>query len=547
MDQRPSPAVDKLEAVSSTVIHGRNIIGSELLGTGEATFQAFNPRQGSTIASKFHEATEAEIEKAAELANAAAERLQRIDATEAADLLEAVREEILALGDELVEKADEETALGVDRLRGERDRTTNQLKLFADIVREGSWVDARIDTAQPDRKPVPKPDLRRMLQPIGPVAVFGASNFPLAFSVAGGDTASALAARNPVIVKAHPAHPETSELVGSAIARAVQKRSLPSGTFSLLHGLSPQVSVTLVMNDHLKAVAFTGSQRAGRALFDAAGKRREPIPVFSEMGSVNPVFLLKSVLEKNAEKTAEAFYRSVTLGVGQFCTCPGLAFGVDGEGLKRFGDNLGKQFEAGTPGIMLNAAIAKGYAEGFEKAAQIPGVKVRTSVREADARRTEGRPGLVVTDATTWLRHKELQEEIFGPATVIVGCASEAEVLECARALEGSLTATVHGTPDELAHQNALLTILERKAGRLLFNGYPTGVEVGYAMQHGGPYPASTDSRFTSVGAAAIYRFARPVCYQNFPEEALPIELRNQNARGIWRMIDGRLTKESLG
>ncbi len=467
--------------------------------------------------------------------------------TEAADFLDAIREEILQLGDELIEKANEETALGLDRLRGERDRTTNQLKLFADLVREGSWVDARIDTPQPERKPVPKPDLRRMLQPIGPVAVFGASNFPLAFSVAGGDTASALAARNPVIVKAHPAHPGTSELVGGAIARAVQKKSLPGGTFSLLHGLRPEVSLALVTNEHIQAVAFTGSQRAGRALYDAAAKRPTPIPVFSEMGSVNPVFLLKSALEKSAESTAAGFYRSVTLGVGQFCTCPGLAFGVSGEGIKSFADYLSKQVEAGTAGTMLNPAIAKGYAQSFEKAGKISGVEVRVSSSEADALRTEGRPGMIVADAKTWLQHKELQEEIFGPSTVVVSCASQAELLQCANALEGSLTATIHGAPEELARQHALLSILQRKAGRLLFNGYPTGVEVGYAMQHGGPYPASTDSRFTSVGTAAIYRFARPVCYQNFPEEALPAELRNQNSRGIWRMIDGRLTKESVG
>ncbi len=533
--------------MSTTAINGGNIIGSELSAEGRATFQAYNPRQGSVIGSKFHEATEAEIGKAAGLAARAAETLQELGASETGDLLETIAAEILALGDELIEKANEETALGLDRLRGERDRTTNQLKLFAEIVREGSWVDARIDTPQPDRKPVPKPDLRRMLQPIGPVAVFGASNFPLAFSVAGGDTASALAARNPVIVKAHPAHPGTSELVGNAIARAIQKKSLPGGTFSLLHGFSPKVSVALVTNEHIKAVAFTGSQRAGRALFDAAAKRPEPIPVFSEMGSANPVFLLKSALEKDAESTAAGFYRSVTLGVGQFCTCPGLAFGASGEGVGHFAEHLIKQFEAAAPATMLNAAIAKGYAESFEKAAKIPGVEARVSVREADAQHTEGRPGIMVTDAKTWLRHKELQEEIFGPATVIVGCASRAEVLECANALEGSLTATIHGEPDELVQQHALLGILQRKAGRLLFNGYPTGVEVGYAMQHGGPYPASTDSRFTSVGAAAIYRFARPVCYQNFPEEALPTELRNENPSGIWRMINGRLTKEPLG
>jgi len=407
-------------------------------------------------------------------------------------------------------------------------------------------VDARIDTPQRDRKPVPKPDVRRMLQPLGPVAVFGASNFPLAFSVAGGDTASAFAARNPVIVKAHPAHPTTSELVGGAIARAVKKRSLPSGTFSMLHGLKPEASTALVADPNVKAVAFTGSQRAGRALYDAAAQRPEPIPVFSEMGSVNPVFLLPSVLANHAEATAEGLYRSVTLGVGQFCTCPGLVFAAEGDGLQQFIDHLMRQTEQGIPATMLNAAIAQSFASGFEKAARISGVEVAVSARKSDPQKTEGRPGLLTTDAKTWMKHKEIHEEIFGPATVVVRCRSEAEVIECASALEGTLTATLHGTPEEIQSSRELVSVLNRKAGRLISNGYPTSLEVGFAMQHGGPYPASTDPRFTSVGTAAIYRFARPLCFQNFPDGALPPELQNANPRGIWRMIDGQLTRDSV-
>ncbi len=527
-------------------LHGENIIGRERSASGQKTFQSYNPRNGSHAGTQFHEAEQAEVAKAAELASAAAVGLQELSAEEMAAFLEAIREEILALGDELIQTADEESALGLDRLRGERDRTVNQIKLFADIVREGSWVDARIDTPQPDRKPLPKPDLRRMLQPIGPVAVFGASNFPLAFSVAGGDTASAFAARNPVIVKAHPAHPATSELVGGAIARAVEKRSLPDGTFSLLHGLSPEVSIALVTHPEIKAVGFTGSLRAGRALFDAAAKRSEPIPVFSEMGSVNPVFLLPSATSSSPASAAEALYRSVTMGVGQFCTCPGLVFGSHGDGLSAFIDALNKQFEQGAPGTMLNASIAKGYAEAFNKVSKIVGVQTKMSAKEAQQERTEGRPGLVIGDAQTWLRNRELREEVFGPSTVVVQCTSEAQELECARQLEGSLTATVHGTPEELAQRRELIGVLARKAGRLIFNGYPTGVEVGYAMQHGGPYPATTDPRFTSVGATAIYRFARPVCYQNFPDGTLPMELQNANPRGIWRLIDGKLAKEAL-
>jgi 2,5-dioxopentanoate dehydrogenase len=527
-------------------VQRKNIIGSELSAAGQKTFQSYNPRQGSYTETRFHEADNNEIEKAAELAGEAAHQLLGLDAAKIADFLDVVREEVVALGDELVQKADEETALGLDRLRGERDRTVNQIKLFAEIVREGSWVDARLDTSQPDRKPIPKPDLRRMLRPLGPVAVFGASNFPLAFSVAGGDTASAFAAGNPVIVKAHPAHPGTSELVGMAITRAVQKSSLPDGTFSMLQGFSPDVSVGLVTNPKIKAVAFTGSLRAGRALFDAAGKRPEPIPVFSEMGSVNPVFLLKSAVGKTAQSVAEGLYRSVTMGVGQFCTCPGLVFGVKGQDFENFLGHLKKHFEGGGPGTMLGASIAKGYAEAFEKATEIPGVKAEARNGKSDPKRTEGAPGVMVTDAKTWLAHKELHEEIFGPATIAVSCDSDSELLECAGRIDGTLTATVHGTPEELEQYGELLRTLSLKAGRLLFNGYPTGVEVGYAMQHGGPYPASTDARFTSVGATAIYRFARPVCYQNFPDEALPPELQNANPRGIWRLVDGKLSKDAL-
>ncbi len=526
--------------------HGGNLIGQEVSANSKETFQAYNPRDGAASPELFHTATATEIEQAADLAGRAAAELLDLSAEEIAVFLDTVREEIVALGDELVQKADEESALGLERLRGERDRTVNQIRMFAELVREGSWVDARIDRAQPERKPVPKPDVRRMLEPLGPVAVFGASNFPLAFSVAGGDTASALAARNPVIVKAHPAHPGTSELVAGAIASAVKKRSLPNGTFSMLHGIAPEVSTALVSNPNVKAVAFTGSQRAGRALYDRAAQRSEPIPVFSEMGSVNPVFLLPSVLAKHAEATAEGVFRSVTLGVGQFCTCPGLVFAVECGGLQKFIDHLTKQTEKGVPASMLNLAIAKGFVSTFEKAAGIAGVRVAVSERENNPQRAEGRPGVLITDAKVWLGHQTLHQEIFGPATVVVRCGSEAEMLDCARALEGTLTATLHGDPDEIERSRELLSLLNRKAGRLICNGYPTGVEVGFAMQHGGPYPASTDPRFTSVGMAAIYRFARPLCFQNFPDAALPPELQNANPRGIWRMIDGRLTKEPV-
>ncbi|HEX4166406.1 MAG TPA: aldehyde dehydrogenase (NADP(+)) [Bryobacteraceae bacterium] len=527
-------------------VHEASMTTGELAKAEATTFRGFDPRQGEPTNSSFREASAAEIAQVAGAAAKAFEVIRSLGAKDIAALLDTIREEILALGETLAVKADEETALGKERLNSERDRTVNQIKLFADLLREGSWVDARIDTAQPERKPVPKPDLRRMLEPIGPVAVFGASNFPLAFSVAGGDTASALAAGNPVIVKAHPAHPGTSEMVAAAIRRAVEARGLPSGTFSMIHGIDPSVSLALVMQPEVKAVAFTGSQRAGRALFDAAAKRPEPIPVFAEMGSVNPVFLLPSAVAQKAEGTAEGLYRSVTLGVGQFCTSPGLVFVKEGQGLSSFLSHLRNHFEQAVPGTMLNRSIAKAFAQGFENAAQLPDVECQVAVRESDPQKTEGRPGLLVIQAQNWLKQEQLRHEIFGPATIVVRCQSDGETVECAKALEGTLTATIHGTPAEILAHQQLIDVLRCKAGRLLFNGFPTGVEVGYAMQHGGPYPASTDARFTSVGAASIYRFARPICYQNFPQDHLPEELQNANPRNIWRMVNGMLTKDAV-
>ncbi|MBV9403956.1 MAG: aldehyde dehydrogenase (NADP(+)), partial [Acidobacteriaceae bacterium] len=379
-----------------------------------------------------------------------------------------------------------------------------------------------------------------------PVAVFGASNFPLAFSVAGGDTISAFAARNPVIVKAHPAHPGTSELVAGAIARAVKAKRMPEGTFSMVHGKSPEMSIALVTHPELRAVGFTGSLRAGRALFDAAARRPHPIPVYAEMGSVNPVFILSGAVETKSKDIADGLFRSATAGVGQFCTCPGLVFAVENGGFRHLREQVIDSFKQSSPATMLNPGIAAAYSGGFKKAAAAAGVETHTSTRSADPQHTEGQPGVFVTDANTWLQNHELHEEIFGPATILIHCGSDSELLAAARALEGTLTASIHGTPDDLRRHAELVNILSRKAGRIIFNGFPTGVEVGYAMNHGGPYPATTDEKFTSVGATAIYRFARPVCYQNFPENLLPPELQDANPRGIWRTVDGTLTKDPL-
>lgn len=436
-----------------------------------------------------------------------------------AEFLEKIADEIVALGDPLIETAAAETALTTDRLTGERGRTVNQLRLFADVLRQGAWKDVRIDPAMPDRKPLRRPDLRRTLIPIGPVAVWAASNFPLAFSVAGGDTASALAAGCPVILKAHPGHPKTSALVASAITKAVAACGLPGGVFTMVEGASPEVSLALVRHAGVKAGAFTGSLRAGRALFDAANSRPEPIPFFAEMGSVNPVFLLPEALAQRSEAIAEGLTASVNMGVGQFCTCPGLAAGVASPAFDQFAEQLRARFAQAKGGTMLTPAIASSYNDATKHITAI--ANVRTTIGSG-----EPAPALFETDAKTLLAHPELRHEVFGPSTILVRCESQAEMEQVARALDGSLTATLQGTEADLREQAVLLKILACKAGRLIFNGYPTGVEVAPAMQHGGPYPSTTDPRFTSVGTAAIARFGRPICYQDFPAEFLPTELR---------------------
>jgi alpha-ketoglutaric semialdehyde dehydrogenase len=525
---------------------GTSLIGSSRSAQSEKTFSGFNPREAQPLSPAFYEATPDDLKRATQLAAEAAPVLRNLPAAKIADFLLAVRQEIISLGDELIQRASSESGLDVVRLNGERDRTTNQLNLFADLVREGSWVDARIETALPDRKPVPRPDLRRMLRGIGPVAVFGASNFPLAFSVAGGDTAAALAAGNPVIVKGHPAHPGTSEMVAAAVARAVKKCEFPEGTLSLLQSTEPSFSIALVSHPVVAAVAFTGSERAGRALFDAAAKRLVPIPVFAEMGSVNPIFILPHALAERAEAIAEGIFKSVTAGSGQFCTCPGLIFVSEGDGLPVLLKKLGEHFTQGMPGTMLTPGIAKAYEDHFQKAASVPGVSAHRSSVAPKASHTEGQPGILIVDSRTWFDNDPLQHEIFGPSTIVVLCPSVSNLLNSAKALSGNLTASIHGTPAELSDYAELLEAVIEKAGRIVFNGYPTGVEVGTAMHHGGPYPATTDAKFTSVGTASIFRFARPVCYQNFPQANLPVQLHDENPVGIWRMENGTFNNSAL-
>jgi alpha-ketoglutaric semialdehyde dehydrogenase len=522
------------------VLTGRNFIGGEMSAAGSATFQAFDPKRGVDFQPRFHEATKAEIDQALRAANVAFDDYGARDAAERALFLDAIADAIISLGDELIERASAETALPHERLIGERTRTANQLRMFAELLREGFWVEASIDRAIPDRKPLPKPDLRRMLIPLGPVAVFGASNFPLAFSVAGGDTASALAAGNPVVVKAHPAHPGTSELVAQAILTASRTAGMPAGVFSMIHGAGHHVGLALVEHPLTQAVAFTGSLRGGRALFDAAARRSHPIPVYSEMGSINPVFVLPGALKERTRAIAEGLKQSVTLSVGQFCTCPGLVVGLEGAEFESIAEELMELFRNTPPGTMLQTGILHSYEQRLAELGQIPYVEVTHSKEPAAQAETQAVAAVLSTNAATFLEHPTLREEVFGPATILVRCSTPDELMEVARRLEGHLTATIHAAADDLVEFKSLVSVLTSKAGRLIFNGFPTGVEVCPSMVHGGPYPATTDARSTSVGTTAIKRFARPICYQDFPQDLLPVELRDDNPRDIWRLVDGK-------
>ena len=527
-------------------MHGQNIIGQAASAEGTETFDVVNPATGEVLGPRFHEATGAEVDRAVELAAAASPECRARSAEERATFLERIADEITALGDVLIERAHWETALPDARLVSERGRTVGQLRLFATVVREGSWVGAHIDTAQPERQPLPRPDLRRMLVPLGPIAVFGASNFPLAFSVAGGDTASALAAGCPVVVKAHPGHPGTSEMVARAVLRAAEATGMPAGVFGLLHG-GPDVGIRLVRHPKLHAVGFTGSLQVGRALFDAAAARPRPIPVYAEMGSVNPVFVLPGALRERGAQIAAGLAQSVMLGVGQFCTNPGLVIGVQDEAFTSFLRQVGEAVGQAAPGTMLSGGLCRKYGEGVARLRAAAGVRLEcASVEEADQHKAQATAMVFSTLAATFLANPSLAEEVFGPSTLAIACRTPDEMEAVAESLEGQLTVTVHGTPEEWGRYRGLISLLETKAGRVIVNGFATGVEVSPAMQHGGPYPATTDSRTTSVGTAALLRFARPVCYQDFPETLLPVELQNANTRGLWRLVDSQWTRSGI-
>jgi NADP-dependent aldehyde dehydrogenase len=530
-----------------TTLTGANFIGGRESREGGVAFRAQDPKTGGGLDPEFAEATPAEIDAAARAAGEAFDACVSVPPARRAAFLRAIAEHLEALGDALLERAEAETALPRPRLTGERGRTANQARLFADLVEDGSWVDARIDRALPDRQPLPRPDLRRMLVPLGPVAVFGASNFPLAFSVAGGDTVSALAAGCPVVVKAHPAHPGTSELAARAVLAAARDTEMPDGIFSLLQGPSPAVGQALVTRGAIQAVGFTGSFRGGKALFDAAARREQPIPVFAEMGSANPVFVLPDALATRSEDIAKALAASVTLGCGQFCTSPGLTFVLGSAEAEAFVESLGRLLAEAPAGTMVHAGIKSTYDADLAAVAALPGVSLAArSTGRGPHEATEAQPALLAVDQAAWAAQSRLGQEIYGPATVAVRCGSKEELLDAARALHGHLTATVHGTERDLDEHRELLKVLAGKAGRLIVGGVPTGVEVAPAMHHGGPWPATTDPRSTSVGTAAILRFAHPVCFQDVPDTALPEELRDANPRRIWRLVSGQPTREPL-
>ncbi|MEN3323246.1 aldehyde dehydrogenase (NADP(+)) [Mariniflexile soesokkakense] len=508
----------------------------------DTIFYGINALTNEKLEGEFINASKVQVDEAVQKAVIAFESYRKKDNQSIANFLDEIAEEILNLGDALLERCHLETALPLGRLQGERGRTMNQLKLFATVVREGSWVDARIDTAIPDRAPIPKSDIRHMLLPLGPVAVFGASNFPLAFSVAGGDTASALASGCPVVFKGHPAHPGTSEMVGNAIIKAAKKSGMPEGVFALLHGSSNEVGEALVKHPNIKAVGFTGSYRGGKALFDYANSRPEPIPVFAEMGSTNPVFILPQALKERGEEIASGMAGSITLGVGQFCTNPGLSFLQKSESIDTFYTNLANGIKGTPSGTMLTSNILKAFNNGVANTLAINNVEELASGLSGESANSAV-PKVFKTSIENFTKNQSLSEENFGPSSVFVEASSKNEILEAARNLEGHLTATIHGTDEDFKEYKELFDILELKVGRIVINGYPTGVEVCHSMVHGGPYPATTAPNSTSVGTNAIKRFVRPVCFQDYPDAFLPDALKAENKLNIWRLVNGNLEK----
>jgi len=518
------------------MLQGLSLIGADLGAPGAGGFQAVDPATGAALDPVFHGAYPAEVDRAVELARAAAPALEAAGGPGRAALLRAMADGLERAAAELVPRVMLETALPVPRVRGELARTCFQLRLFAGVAEDGSWVEARLDPGDPQRAPLPKPDLRSMLQPLGPVAVFGASNFPLAFGVLGGDTASALAAGCPVVAKAHPLNPGASELAARVALEALAGQGLPAGVLSLLFDPGHEVARRLVQHPAIRAVGFTGSFRGGKALLALAGARPEPIPVYAEMGSVNPVTVLPRALEARGAAIGRALAASVLNGVGQLCTSPGLVFAVRGPGFEAFREALAGALAEAAPAPMLGEGLASAYRAGLAQRAA-DGARPAFTPRPAGS--LCAAPALLEVAGPEFLARPALAEEVFGPVTLLVGCADAAELDAVWSSLPGQLTATLWQDAGDADLAAALLPTLLARAGRVLFNGVPTGVEVGHAMVHGGPWPATSAAHSTSVGTRAITRWARPVCYQDAPEALLPPTLRQANPLGIWRWIDG--------
>ncbi|AXT21140.1 aldehyde dehydrogenase family protein [Flavobacteriaceae bacterium AU392] len=527
------------------MITGKNYIGNQLKAEGTETYKTFNPQLNIENVTTFVEATSDEIDQAAVLASKAFKEYQELSGQKKAEFLNAIADEIEALGDVLIETYTSESGLPAGRAQGERGRTVGQLRAFAAHITEGSWVGASIDTAQPERQPLPKADLRKMLIPLGPVVVFGASNFPLAFSTAGGDTAAALAAGCPVIVKSHPMHAGTGELVASAIIKAAEKTGMPNGVFSNINSSGIEVGQKLVQNPEVKGVGFTGSIRGGRALFDLASQRPEPIPVFAEMGSINPVVLLPEALKEKGSDWAKIYAGSITLGSGQFCTNPGLLLGVRSDELTAFIAELGEEISKIEPTCMLHPNINNAYQTNKAKTIVQPELDVIADYDTA-VQSNYAQQAVTKVKGSDFIANKALHQEVFGPFSLVVECNDETQLEEVINHLEGQLTGTVIGNGDDINANRTIISALQNRVGRIIFNGVPTGVEVCPSMQHGGPYPASTDSRFTAVGVDSIKRWVRPFSYQNWPNELLPDALKNENPLHILRLVDNTETRGKI-
>ncbi|MBS4065917.1 MAG: aldehyde dehydrogenase (NADP(+)) [Chitinophagaceae bacterium] len=501
----------------------------------------------------FKDFTSTEIDKVMSNAWNAFHAYKKFSLRARASFMRAVAAALEAAGDALIQTAMSETHLPEARLRAERGRTVLQLRQYADACEKAEWMEISIDTAIPDKNPrlnnsvgqVPKPDLRKMMVPLGPVVVFGASNFPFAYSTAGGDTATAFAAGCPVIVKAHPAHAKTSQVVADIILKVAAENNMPNGIFSHVQGAGFETGKALVMHPHTKAVGFTGSYAGGKQLFDWANQRKEPIPVFSEMGSVNPVYLLPEKLNTSASDIAMMYAASITLGVGQFCTNPGLIIGIESSALQTFIHDLGKAIQKTAPAPMLHAGIVKAYKENKGNALLQEGVHL-VAESETEVKADEGLPTIATVDAQTFLNNPVLHKEVFGPYSLVIRCRNQNEMLQVAQQMEGQLTSTLMATENDIRNNEALIDAVQNTCGRLILNSVPTGVEVCLSMHHGGPFPSTTDARYTSVGADAIKRFARPICYQNWSNELLPDELKNENPLSIMRRVNNTWTNDVI-